>query len=108
MTIHELQAIIQLADREHQNGSYQEAERIAKDALIPLQFPTDSISHSRSTIYSELSQRAVSVGTGRDLSLQPQSSFTSLSSFQSFRFVERGTIDIKGKGTMKTYFLERL
>ena len=31
----------------------------------------------------------------------------SLSSFQSFKFIERGEMDIKGKGTMKTYFMEK-
>ncbi|MFN8360786.1 MAG: tetratricopeptide repeat protein [Candidatus Kapaibacterium sp.] len=32
----------------------------------------------------------------------------SLSSFQSFCFQERGEMDIKGKGRMKTYFLEKV
>ncbi len=50
---------------------------------------------------------AIAGGTGRDLSLQPHSSLSSLQSLLSFSFQERGELDIKGKGIMKTYFLEK-
>ncbi len=34
-------------------------------------------------------------------------SLSSFQAFQSFKFVERGEMDIKGKGKMKTYFLQK-
>jgi class 3 adenylate cyclase/Tfp pilus assembly protein PilF len=49
---------------------------------------------------SEEFMQAIAAGIDHDLSLRP------LSSFPSFQFVERGEMEIKGKGKMKTYFLE--
>ncbi|MFN8360088.1 MAG: adenylate/guanylate cyclase domain-containing protein [Candidatus Kapaibacterium sp.] len=49
---------------------------------------------------------AIADGTGHDLSLQPESSLSSLQSLLSFSFQKRGELDIKGKGKMRTYFME--